>query len=228
MRAGAKFTQAAQTMTKLRVHCFSISLDGYGAGPNQNIDNPLGVGGVALHEWAFATRTFQKMFGNEGGATGLDDDFAARGFSNIGAWIIGRNMFGPIRGEWPDDNWKGWWGDNPPYHVPVFVLSHHARASIPMAGGTTFHFVTDGIQAALARAQEAANGQDIRLGGGVATIQQYLRARLIDELHLAIAPTLLGSGEHLFAGLDAAALGYQCSQHVSSANATHVILTRKI
>jgi len=215
-------------MTKLRVHCFSISLDGYGAGPNQNIDNPLGVGGVALHEWAFATRTFQKMFGNEGGATGLDDDFAARGFSNIGAWIIGRNMFGPIRGEWPDDNWKGWWGDNPPYHVPVFVLSHHARASIPMAGGTTFHFVTDGIQAALARAQEAANGQDIRLGGGVATIQQYLRARLIDELHLAIAPTLLGSGEHLFAGLDAAALGYQCSQHVSSANATHVILTRKI
>ena len=215
-------------MTKLRVHCFSISLDGYGAGPNQNVDNPLGVGGVALHEWAFATRTFQKMFGNEGGATGLDDDFAARGFSNIGAWIIGRNMFGPIRGEWPDDNWKGWWGDNPPYHVPVFVLSHHARASIPMAGGTTFHFVTDGIQAALARAQEAANGQDIRLGGGVATIQQYLRARLIDELHLAIAPTLLGSGEHLFAGLDAAALGYQCSQHVSSANATHVILTRKI
>ena len=165
-------------LTKLRVHSFSISLDGYGAGPNQNVDNPLGVGGVALHEWAFATRTFQKMFGNEGGATGLDDDFAARGFSNIGAWIIGRNMFGPIRGEWPDDNWKGWWGDNPPYHVPVFVLSHHARASIPMAGGTTFHFVTDGIQAALARVQEAANGQDIRLGGGVATIQQYLRARL--------------------------------------------------
>ena len=215
-------------MTKLRVHSFSISLDGYGAGPNQSVDNPLGVGGMALHEWAFATRTFQKMFGNEGGATGLDDDFAARGFSNIGAWIIGRNMFGPIRGEWPDDNWKGWWGDNPPYHVPVFVLSHHARASIPMAGGTTFHFVTDGIQAALARAQEAANGQDIRLGGGVATIQQYLRARLIDEMHLAIAPTLLGSGEHLFAGLDAAALGYQCSEHVSSANATHVILTRKI
>jgi dihydrofolate reductase len=215
-------------LTKLRVHGFSISLDGYGAGPNQNVENPLGVGGVALHKWAFATRTFQKMFGSEGGATGVDDDFAARGFSNIGAWIIGRNMFGPIRGEWPDDNWKGWWGDNPPYHVPVFVLSHHARASIPMAGGTTFHFVTDGIQAALARAREAANGQDIRLGGGVATIQQYLRARLIDELHLAIAPTLLGSGEHLFAGLDAAALGYQCSEHVSSANATHVILARKI
>ena len=214
-------------MTKLRVHSFSISLDGYGAGPNQSVDNPLGVGAMALHQWAFATRTFQKMFGNEGGATGVDDDFAARGFSNIGAWILGRNMFGPIRGEWPDDNWKGWWGDNPPYHGPVFVLSHHARASIPMAGGTTFHFVTDGIEAALARAREAANGQDIRLGGGVATIRQYLRARLIDELHLAIAPTLLGSGEHLFGGLDAAALGYHCIEQVPSANVTHVILARK-
>jgi dihydrofolate reductase len=214
-------------MTKLRVHSFSISLDGYGAGPNQSVDNPLGVGAMALHQWAFATRTFQKMFGNEGGATGVDDDFAARGFSNIGAWILGRNMFGPIRGEWPDDSWKGWWGDNPPYHVPVFVLSHHARASIPMAGGTTFHFVTDGIQAALARAREAANGQDVRLGGGVATIQQYLRARLIDELHLAISPTLLGSGENLFAGLDAAALGYHCIEQVPSANVTHVILARK-
>jgi dihydrofolate reductase len=214
-------------LTKLRVHSFSISLDGYGAGPNQSVDNPLGVGAMALHQWAFATRTFQKMFGNEGGATGVDDDFAARGFSNIGAWILGRNMFGPIRGEWPDDSWKGWWGDNPPYHVPVFVLSHHARASIPMAGGTTFHFVTDGIEAALARAREAANGQDIRLGGGVATIRQYLRARLIDELHLAIAPTLLGSGEHLFGGLDAAALGYHCIEQVPSANVTHVILARK-
>jgi dihydrofolate reductase len=214
-------------MTKLRVHSFSISLVGYGAGPNQSVDNPLGVGAMALHQWAFATRTFQKMFGNEGGATGVDDDFAARGFSNIGAWILGRNMFGPIRGEWPDDSWKGWWGDNPPYHVPVFVLSHHARASIPMAGGTTFHFVTDGIEAALARAREAANGQDIRLGGGVATIRQYLRARLIDELHLAIAPTLLGSGEHLFGGLDAAALGYHCIEQVPSANVTHVILARK-
>jgi dihydrofolate reductase len=214
-------------MTKLRVHSFSISVDGYGAGPNQSVDNPLGAGAMALHQWAFATRTFQKMFGNEGGATGVDDDFAARGFSNIGAWILGRNMFGPIRGEWPDDSWKGWWGDNPPYHVPVFVLSHHARASIPMAGGTTFHFVTDGIQAALARAREAAKGQDVRLGGGVATIQQYLRARLIDELHLAISPTLLGSGENLFAGLDAAALGYHCIEQVPSANVTHVILARK-
>jgi dihydrofolate reductase len=213
-------------MTKLRVCSFSISLDGYGAGPNQSVDNPLGAGGKTLHEWAFTTRTFQRMFGNEGGATGVDDDFAALGFSNIGAWILGRNMFGPIRGEWPDDKWKGWWGDNPPYHVPVFVLSHHARASITMAGGTTFHFVTEGIQTALERAKESANGQDVRLGGGVATIRQYLRARLIDEIHLAIAPTLLGSGEHLFAGLDAVALGYRCSRHVSTANATHVVLTR--
>jgi dihydrofolate reductase len=214
-------------MSKLRVESFSISLDGYGAGPNQDLDHPLGVGGQALHEWAWATRTFQKLHGNEAGATGVDDDFAARGFSNIGAWLIGRNMFGPIRGEWPDDNWKGWWGDNPPYHVPVFVLSHHPRASITMAGGTTFHFVTDGIQSALQRAKESAKGQDVRLGGGVATIQQYLRARLIDEMHLAIAPSLLGSGEPLFAGLDAVALGYHCSEHVATANATHVVLSRK-
>jgi dihydrofolate reductase len=214
-------------MSKLRVNSFSVSLDGYGAGPNQDVDNPLGVGGMALHEWAFATRTFQKMFGSEDGATGVDDDFAARGFANIGAWILGRNMFGPIRGEWPDEHWKGWWGDNPPYHVPVFVLSHHPRPSITMAGGTTFHFVTDGIQAALKKAKESAGGQDVRLGGGVATIQQYLRARLIDEMHLAIAPTLLGSGEHLFAGLDAVALGYRCSEHVCTSSVTHVVLTRK-
>ena len=167
------------------------------------------------------------MFGNDGGTTGVDDDFAARGFFNIGAWIIGRNMFGPIRGAWPDDEWKGWWGDDPPYHVPVFVLSHHSRASIAMAGGTTFHFVTDGIENALKRAKESANGQDVRIGGGVATIRQYLRAGLIDEMHLAIAPTLLGSGEHLFAGLDTVALGYRCSEHISTANVTHVVLTRK-
>ncbi len=213
-------------MTRLRVHSFTISIDGYGAGPGQNLENPLGVGGVALHEWAFATRTFQKMFGSDGGTTGVDDDFAARGFTNIGAWIMGRNMFGPIRGAWPDDQWKGWWGEDPPYHVPVFVLSHHSRASIAMAGGTTFHFVTDGIENALKRAQESAQGQDVRLGGGVATIRQYLRAGLIDEMHLAIAPTLLGSGEHLFAGLDTVALGYRCSEHISTANATHVVLTR--
>jgi dihydrofolate reductase len=214
-------------MTKLRVHSFTISVDGYGAGPNQSLDNPLGVGGRAMHEWAFATRTFQKMFGSDGGATGVDDDFAARGFSNIGAWIIGRNMFGPIRGAWPDDNWKGWWGDNPPYHVPVFVLSHHPRASITMAGGTTFHFVTEGIHTALQRAKESANGQDVRLGGGVATIRQYLRARLIDEMHLAIVPVLLGSGEQLLADLNAVALGYRCAEHASTANVTHIVLTRE-
>ena len=213
-------------MSKLRVHSFAISIDGYGAGPDQSVDNPLGAGGVALHEWAFATRTFQKLFGNAGCATGVDDDFAARGFSNIGAWILGRNMFGPIRGAWPDDNWKGWWGDNPPYHGPVFVLSHHPRASIAMAGGTTFHFVTDGIHTALERAKESASGQDVRLGGGVAAIRQYLSASLIDVMHLAIAPALLGSGEHLFEGLDTVALGYRCTQHVATASVTHVVLTR--
>ncbi|MGA2563432.1 MAG: dihydrofolate reductase family protein [Steroidobacteraceae bacterium] len=213
-------------MTKLRVHSFGLSVDGYGAGPRQSIDHPLGVGGLALHEWAFATRTFHRMHGKEGGATGTDDDFIARGFNNIGAWIMGRNMFGPIRGEWPDDKWKGWWGDNPPYHVPVFVLTHHPRASITMAGGTIFHFVTDGIDDALARAREAANGQDVRLGGGLATIRQYLSVRLIDELHLAIAPALLGAGEALFEGLNALALGYRCSQHVPTDHATHIILSR--
>ena len=213
-------------MTKLRVHSFALSVDGYGAGPQQSMDHPLGVGGLALHEWAFATRTFQRLHGKEGGATGIDDDFAARGFHNIGAWIIGRNMFGPIRGQWPDDKWKGWWGDNPPYHVPVFVLTHHPRASITMAGGTTFHFVADGIQNALERAREAANGQDVRLGGGIATIRQYLSARLIDEMHVAIAPTLLGAGEALFERLDAPALGYRCSEHVPTGNVTHIVLTR--
>jgi dihydrofolate reductase len=214
-------------MPKLRVHCFTISLDGYGAGPSQDLDNPLGVGGIALHEWAFATRTFRHMHGKDGGATGIDDDFAARGFSNIGAWIIGRNMFGPVRGPWPDDAWKGWWGDNPPYHTPVFVLTSHPRASIAMSGGTTFHFVTTGIHAAFKRATEAANGQDIRLGGGVATIQQYLRAGLVDEMHLAMSPILLGSGENLFAGIDASKLGYQRTEHVPTPNATHVVFARR-
>lgn len=214
-------------MSKLRVHCFAISIDGYGAGPNQDLANPLGVGGGALHEWAFATRTIQRMFGNQGGTTGVDDDFAARGFDNIGASIIGRNMFGPVRGPWPDDSWKGWWGDNPPYHTPVFVLTNHPRESITMSGGTTFHFVTDGIHAALEHAAEAANGQDIRLGGGVATIRQYLRAGLIDEMHLGISPILLGSGEHLLAGIDASKLGYQRSEHVPSTNVTHVVFTKR-
>jgi dihydrofolate reductase len=214
-------------MSKLRVHGFTLSLDGYGAGPNQDLDHPLGVGGHELHRWAFATRTFQQMFGADGGSTGIDDDFAARGFENIGAWIMGRNMFGPVRGPWPDDSWKGWWGDNPPYHTPVFVLTNHSRASFTMSGGTTFHFVTDGIHAALLRATAAANGQDIRLGGGVATIREYMFARLVDEMHLAISPVLLGSGEHLLAGFNAPQHGYQCAEHVSTPNATHVVITRR-
>jgi dihydrofolate reductase len=214
-------------MSKLRVPTFSISLDGYGAGPNQDLANPLGVGGVALHEWFFATRTFRKMHGQDGGATGIDDDFAARGFHDIGAWIMGRNMFGPIRGPWPDNVWKGWWGDNPPFHTPVFVLTHHPRESIDMAGGTTFHFVTNGIDAALERAVAAANGQDVRLGGGVATIRQYLRAGLIDEMHLAMSPVLRGSGESLLEGIDAPNLGYQCTEHVSTPNVTHFVITKR-
>lgn len=214
-------------MTKLRVNSFSISIDGYGAGPNQSLENPLGVGGEPLHEWIVATRTFQQMSGSEGGTTGEDDEFAARGFDNIGAWILGRNMFGPVRGPWPDDSWQGWWGDTPPYHNQVFVLTNHPRASIAMDGGTTFHFVTDGIHTALARAREAANGQDIRLGGGVATIRQFLQAGLIDELHIAISPILLGSGEHLFANLDALALGYHCTEHVATAAAMHCVLTKR-
>lgn len=216
-------------MSKLRVESFTISLDGFGAGPNQDIDNPLGVGGTSLHGWAFSTRTFQKaVFGNEGGSTGtIDDDFAARGFRNVGAWILGRNMFGPVRGPWPDESWRGWWGDNPVYHVPVFVLTHYARAPLVMEGGTTFHFVTEGTAAALARAREAAAGKDVRLGGGVDVIRQFLRQRLIDEMHVAVAPVLLGSGERLFEGVNLPALGYACTTHVASPLATHVIITRQ-
>jgi dihydrofolate reductase len=214
-------------LSKLRVASFTISLDGFGAGPDQSIEHPLGVGGSALHEWAFSTRTIQReVLGSEGGATGPDDDFAARGFRNLGAWILGRNMFGPIRGAWPDGTWKGWWGDSPPYHTPVFVLTHHAREPITMAGGTTFHFITDGIHRALERATEAAAGQDVRLGGGVATVRQYLRAGLIDEMHIAIAPVLLGTGENLFAGIDMLALGYRCVEHAATQHATHVVLRK--
>jgi dihydrofolate reductase len=214
-------------MSKLRVSSFSVSLDGYGAGPDQSLDNPLGVGGMALHEWAFATRTFRAMFGQDGGDTGIDDDFAARGFANVGAWILGRNMFGPVRGAWPDESWKGWWGENPPYHCPVFVLSNHPRASIAMEGGTTFHFVTEGIHVALKRAREAANGGDVRVGGGVATIRQYLQAGLVDEMHLAVSPVLLGGGENLLAGLNLLKLGYRVSEHVPTPKATQVVLTRQ-
>jgi dihydrofolate reductase len=213
-------------MSKLRVHCFGISLDGFGAGPNQDIDNPLGIGGVNLHQWFFPTRTFQKMFGSGDGTTGIDNDMAERGFDRIGAWILGRNMFAPNRGAWTDDQWKGWWGDNPPYHNQVFVLTHYPRASIQMDGGTTFHFVTDGIHAALKRARDAADGQDVRLGGGTATIRQYLQAGLIDQLHIAISPAVLGNGESLFAGLDLLKLGYKCTEHVTSPAAMHVVLTK--
>jgi dihydrofolate reductase len=213
-------------MSKLRVASFSMSIDGFSAGPNQSLENPMGVGGAALHEWAFPTATFQRMFGHEGGTTGIDNDFAVRGFDNIGAWILGRNMFDPKRGPWLDASWKGWWGENPPYHTPVFVLTHHPRDAITMDGGTTFHFVTDGIYAALERAKDAANGMDVRIGGGVATIQQYLRASLIDELHIAIAPVLLGSGEKLFAEMNLPSLGYQCVQSVATDKATHVVLRR--
>ena len=213
-------------MSKLRVHCFGVSLDGFGAGPNQSLENPLGEGGIDLHQWFFPTRAFQRMHGSGDGTTGVDNDFAERGFEGIGAWILGRNMFGPIRGEWPDEEWKGWWGEEPPYHNEVFVLTHHPRAALQMKGGTTFHFVTDGIHAALRRAREAAGDLDVRLGGGVATVRQYLEAGLIDELHLAFAPILLGSGESLFAGLDFGKLGYKVAEHVSTPAAMHVVLRK--
>jgi dihydrofolate reductase len=213
-------------MPKLRLHNFALSVDGYAAGPNQDLDNPLGVGGLGLHEWVFPTRTFRHMNGMEGGDEGLDDDFAARGDTGIGATIMGRNMFGPLRGPWGDSNWTGWWGDDPPYHHPVFVLTHHPRTSITMQGGTTFHFVDDGIHAALERALDAAGGADVRLGGGVATVQQYLRAGLIDELHLAIVPILHGSGERLFDHLDGGPVGYECVEFVSSPSVLHVGFAR--
>ena len=214
-------------MTKLRVHNLAMSLDGYVAGPDQSLDNPLGVGGPRLHEWVFETRTGRQMIGEKGGDTGLDDEFMARADVGIGATIMGRNMFGPIRGPWNDDQWTGWWGDNPPYHHPVFVLTHHPRPSVTMQGGTTFHFVDGGIEAALERALEAADGADVRLGGGAATVQQYLGAGLIDELHLAVVPILLGSGERLFDHLDGAAGGYECVEFVSSPSVAHVRLSRR-
>jgi dihydrofolate reductase len=214
-------------MSRLKVQCFSRSLDGFGAGPNQSLQNPLGERGGELHQWFRGTRTFQRMLGDETkGTDGPDEDFAARGFENIGAWSLGRNMFGPVRGPWPDDEWKGWWGDEPPYHCDVFVLTHHARAPLAMKGGTTFYFVTDGIEAALGRAREAAGGKDVRLGGGVSTIRQYLQAGLVDEMHLAVAPVLLGAGEALLAGIDLPALGFKCTEHVPTRAATHVVLSR--
>jgi len=212
------------TTPKLLVRCFAMSLDGYSAGPNQDLDNPLGVRGPELFEWYFQTRSWRSMHGLPDGETGVDNQIAEEGMSGLGAWILGRNMFGPIRGPWPDDTWKGWWGEEPPYHVPVFVLTHHPRAPIPMKGGTTFNFVTEGIHAALQQSKAAAGDRDIRLGGGVATIRQFLRARLIDELHLAIRPVLLGTGEHLLHDIDMRALGYECWKSVAGERATHVYL----
>ncbi len=214
-------------MTRVRVESFTISIDGFGAGPEQRLDQPMGAGGAGLHQWALPTRTFQRaLFGKEDGTTGVDENFAVRGFTNIGAWILGRNMFGPIRGPWPDLEWKGWWGPSPPYHVPVFVLTHHARPKLDMEGGTTFHFVTGGIHEALERAREAANGRDVRIGGGPDTIRQYLREGLIDELHIAVSPVLLGRGEPLLAGIDLKALGYECAEFASSPKANHIVLRR--
>ncbi len=218
-------------MSKLRVNGFGVSIDGFGAGPGQSLEHPMGVGGMALHDWVLGTRTFQEMHlglpdDGQPGRVDADDAFARRGSENLGAWILGRNMFGPLRGPWPDDAWKGWWGPNPPYHVPVFVLTHHARAPLEMEGGTTFHFVTEGIHAALERAREAARGKDVRVGGGAATIRQYLVAGLVDELHLAVAPAVLGRGEQLLAGIDLPGLGFTCTEHTATARATHVVLTK--
>jgi dihydrofolate reductase len=212
-------------MTRLLVRSFTISLDGYGAGPDQSKETPLGVGGEELHDWLVNTRTFRQMQKAEGGDTGVDEEFAADGFANIGAWILGRNMFAPSRGPWPaDDPWRGWWGKNPPYHAPTFVLTHHPRPALVMEGGTTFHFVTDGIHAALDQAKAAAGDRDVRLLGGASTIRQYLGARLVDEMHVAVSPMLLGSGEHLLGGLDLPALGYRCTKSVGTARATHYVI----
>ncbi len=214
-------------MSRLRVHTFSVSIDGFAAGPAQDLEHPLGVRGPELFDWFFHTRTFQKMHGSGEGETGIDDEVAAQGFENVGAWILGRNMFGPVRGPWPDDSWRGWWGDNPPYHVPVFVLTHHPRPTLTMAGGTVFHFVGGDIRSVLDQAVKAAGGKDVRIGGGVATVRQFLAARLIDELHLAVAPVLLGRGEALFAGLDLPALGYRCVESTPSDKALHVVLRKE-
>ena len=213
-------------MTKVRVAGFTISLDGFGAGPEQSLADPLGKRGKELHQWFVGTKTFRTMFGDGSGSEGPDEDFARRSMDNFGAFILGRNMFGSVRSAWPDDNWKGWWGDNPPYHAPTFILTHHARDPIMMEGGTTFHFVTDGIEAALDRAKTAAGGRDVKIGGGVSTVRQYLEAGLIDEMHLALTPVVLGRGEALFDGIDLPALGFKATEHVATAFATHVVLAK--
>src|SRR5579871_1379288 len=213
-------------MAKTRVAAFSVSIDGFGAGPHQDLQNPLGVRGTEVHNWLFHTEVFKKITGQGGGTTGIDNEFALRGFENVGAWILGRNMFGPVRGPWPDDSWKGWWGETPPYHTPVFVLTHYARAPIEMKGGTTFYFVTDGPESALHQAKQAAQGKDVRIGGGVATIRQYLLAGAIEEVHLAMSPVFLGQGEHLFAGINLHALGFTTVQTNAGENATHFVMQK--
>jgi dihydrofolate reductase len=213
-------------MSKVRVANFAISIDGYSSAPGQTREEPFGPGGIKVMDWFFPTDIFQKMQGKTGGETGVDNEFSVRSMTGMGAWILGRNMFGPIRGPWPDDQWKGWWGDEPPYRVPVFVLTHHARAPLAMKGGTVFHFVTGGIRAALDQARAAAGGRDIRIGGGAATVRQYLAAGLIDEMHLAVSPILLGSGEHLLSGIDLRALGYRCTEHVATEKATHYVIAK--
>ena len=213
-------------MGKVRVAGFAVSIDGFGAGPDQSLADPLGKHGPELFQWYFPTQAFKAMHGGEGGTTGPDNEFGARSMSGFGAFIIGRNMFGPVRGEWPDDEWKGWWGDNPPYHAPTFVLTHHPRAPIEMQGGTTFHFVTDGIESALRQAQAAAGDKDVKIGGGVSTVRQYLRAGVIDTLHFAVSPTILGQGEAVFEGIDLRAMGYRVTEHVPTEKATHIVLSR--
>ncbi len=213
-------------MCRVKVASFGMSIDGFSAGPRQSLEDPLGVGGTSLMAWLFPTQTFQQAHGDGGGESGIDDDFAARGFANVGAWILGRNMFGPVRGPWPDDSWKGWWGEEPPYHVPVFVLTHHRREPLVMQGDTTFRFVTDGIHDALDAAKKAAGNRDVRIGGGAGTVRQYLQAGLVDEVHLALSPTLLGQGEALLAGIDLTALGFKCTEHVTLRHAMHVVLSK--
>jgi dihydrofolate reductase len=214
------------SMTKVKVAGLSVSLDGFGAGPAQSLEHPLGLRGGEMFQWFFPTRTFRQMQGEEGGETGLDDQFGRRAMEGFGAFILGRNMFGPSRGEWPDDQWKGWWGDNPPYHAPTFVLTHYPRPPIEMLGGTTFHFVSDGIENALQQAREAAGAKDVKIGGGVGTVKQYVQAGCVDEIHLALAPTVLGQGEALFSGLDLHALGYRTVEHVPTDRATHIVLAK--
>ena len=214
-------------MSRVRVLSFAVSLDGFSAGPRQSLQNPLGERGPEMMQWFMHTDVWKKMQGLGEGEKAVDNDIAKQGFENVGAWILGRNMFGPVRGPWPDESWKGWWGEEPTYHVPTFVLTHHARKPLEMKGGTTFHFVTDGIHAALERAKAAAGARDIRIGGGASTVRQYVQAGLVDELHLAVRPMLLGEGEPLFAGLDWRAAGYECYKHVAGERAMHVFLRRR-